>query len=331
MFSIGPYSFANPVVLAPMAGITDLPFRRTCVALGAGLSVSEMVTADTHHWQSTKSRTRLTFEAEGPAVTSVQIVGACPQQLALAAQQAEALGAPIIDINMGCPAKKVCNKAAGSALLRDETLVAAIVEAVVKAVKVPVTLKIRTGWCPATKNAVRVGQIAESSGIQALTLHGRTRACKFNGQAEHHTLAELVQAVNIPVIANGDITHPRMAQALMQNTGAAAVMIGRAALGNPWLLGQIHHYLQHHTQAPGPAPIGPVVQQHLEGIYGLYGDFLGLRIARKHMGWYIAAHCPSHLAPALRSQFNAFTTLTEQLQFAQTLFEHPHPLEDQAA
>ncbi len=332
MFSIGPYLLRSQVLLAPMAGISDQPFRRACLGQGAGLVVGEMLTADIGLWQSNKSRSRLAWGTQAAPI-SVQIAGAEPSQMAIAASTAVALGAQIIDINMGCPAKKVCNRAAGSALLRDESLVTAILQAVVKAVDVPVTLKIRTGWCPASINAQRIAQIAEDSGIQALTIHGRTRACRFNGQAEYLTISDVVQRVRIPVIANGDITDATQAREVLLQTGAAGVMIGRAAQGNPWIFSEINHLLRTGEQRPKPTPaeVGAQMAEHLQGIYELYGEHMGLRIARKHFAWYLAAHLPASLAQAKRSEFNQITTTQEQLQLTQSLFGRTEPLEDQAA
>ena len=243
MISIGPYQLANRVILAPMAGVTDQPFRQLCRRLGAGLVVSEMVTSDTRLWNSRKSRLRLQHDGE-PEPRSVQIAGGDPEMMAEAARMNAQLGAQIIDINMGCPAKKVCNKAAGSALLRDEPLVAAICAAVVQAVDIPVTLKIRTGWDPENRNALRIARIAEDSGIQALAVHGRTRSELYTGHAEYDTIAAVKQSISIPVFANGDIDSPQKAAEVLQHTGADAVMIGRAAQGRPWIFREIDHYLR---------------------------------------------------------------------------------------
>ena len=282
---IGPYLLPTPVILAPMAGITDRPFRQICREFGAGLAVSEMLTADTRLWHTPKSRLRLEHTGEtGPI--SVQIAGSVPEQLAAAAQANVARGADIIDINMGCPAKKVCNRAAGSALLADEALVARILETVVAAVAVPVTLKIRTGPCPATRNAVQIARLAEATGIAALAIHGRTRVDKFQGQAEYETLASVKQSVGIPVVANGDIASAADAKAVLAATGADAVMIGRAAMGAPWLLGEIAAALDSTRQTPQYAP-ALVIDRHLSELHAFYGPVQGVRIARKHLRAYL--------------------------------------------
>lgn len=316
---IGPISIAAPSVLAPMAGITDLPFRTLCRALGAGLAPSEMLTADTQLWHTHKSRQRLPNLTEAQP-RSVQIVGADPAQLADAARRGVALGAQIVDINMGCPAKKVCSKAAGSALLADEALVAKILNAVVNAVEVPVTLKIRTGTCPQKRNGVRIARIAEDAGIRALAVHGRTRACRFNGNAEYDTIAAIVARVSIPVLANGDIRCVESAAAVLHHTGAAGLMIGRGAQGNPWLFREINHYLRHRTRLPPPdlQEIFAVLRAHLRAIHDYYGEHLGVRIARKHLGWYLV-RMPN--GEALRQQFNTLPACGEQNDFVETLSE----------
>lgn len=271
-----------------MAGITDRPFRQLCRSLGAGLTVGEMVTSDSKLWDTNKSRLRLPH-ASDPEPRMVQIAGNCPQQMAAAAAANVELGAQIIDINMGCPAKKVCQKAAGSALLKDEKLVGEILDAVVQAVPVPVTLKIRTGWSAEQKNAVTIAKMAEQAGIQALTVHGRTREDKFNGQAEHETLAEVCQRVKIPVIANGDINSAAQAEHLLATTGAKGIMLGRAAQGRPWIFRQINAWLtsQQLELEPTVAEQYQLIRQHLQGMYNTYGDFMGPRVARKHLGWYL--------------------------------------------
>lgn len=284
---IGPYHLSSPVILAPMAGVTDLPFRRLCRQFGAGLAVSEMMAANPALQTTRKSMLRQDHRGEvGPI--GVQIVGAVPREMAEAARRNADLGADIIDINMGCPAKKVCNVAAGSALLRDEKLVASILEAVVQAVPVPVTLKIRTGWDSASRNAVTIGKIAECAGIRALTVHGRTRECGFAGAAEYSTIADVKNAIGIPVIANGDIDSPGKAEAVLRSTGADAVMIGRGAWGQPWLLREIAARLKDGRQ-PSPPTLDEIrrtVLGHLEALYSFYGEVQGVRIARKHIGWY---------------------------------------------
>lgn len=288
MLQIGSYKITTPLVLAPMAGVTDRPFRELCRSLGAGLTVAEMLTSDQTLWTTQKSRLRLPH-ADEPEPRMIQIAGSDPQLLAAAAKANVELGAQIIDINMGCPAKKVCKKAAGSALLKDEILVAEILAAVVAAVDVPVTLKIRTGWSANHKNAVTIAKIAEQEGIQALTIHGRTREDRFNGQAEYDTLAEVCQQVRFPVIANGDIDSPQKAKEVLDRTGASAVMIGRAAQGKPWIFRQIKGWLENQQLIadPEPSEIYTIISHHLTGLYHTYGDFMGIRVARKHFGWYL--------------------------------------------
>ena len=287
MITIGPHRLTGRAFLAPMAGVTDLPFRRLCRRLGAALAAGEMLSADARLWDTRKSRLRRDHSGEpGPRV--VQIAGGDPQMMADAARRNVDAGAEIIDINMGCPAKKVCNKDAGSALLRDETLVAAILEATVRAVDVPVTLKIRTGWHPESRNGVNVARIAEAAGIRALAVHGRTRACRFEGEAEYSTIAAIKQAVSIPVIANGDIDSAAKAAQVLAATGADGVMIGRAAQGRPWIFREIEHYLDSGELLPPPriAEIDAIMQAHLAELYDFYGEYSGCRIARKHIAWY---------------------------------------------
>ncbi len=319
MFKIGPHAIGGPAILAPMAGVTDRPFRTLCKRLGADLTVSEMVTADMRLWGSRKTQTRLNHDGE-PGIRAVQIAGGDPAMLADAARANVELGAQIIDINMGCPAKKVCNKAAGSALLKDENLVASILEAVVKAVSVPVTLKIRTGWSPDERNALQIARIAEDSGIQALSVHGRTRACGFRGEAEYDTIAAIVQRASIPVIANGDITSAQKAKLVLDRTGATAVMIGRAAQGRPWIFAEIKHYLAtgNLLAAPGLAEIDVLLRQHLSELYAFYGEYLGVRIARKHAGWYLKT-LPG--GEVFRKQFNVIDSASEQQERVQHFFE----------
>ena len=284
---IGPYKLRNNLIVAPMAGVTDRPFRQLCKRMGAGMAVSEMVASNSLLYGSEKTRRRANHEGEtGPV--SVQIVGADPGMLARAARHNVDHGAQIIDINMGCPAKKICNVMAGSALLQNEKLVAEILEAVVGAVAVPVTLKIRTGWDKTSRNAVRIAQIAEAAGIQALAIHGRTRACAYTGEAEYDTIATVKASVSIPIIANGDITTPEKARFILQHTGADALMIGRAAQGRPWLFREIEHFLNtgEHLPAPETAEIRQVLAGHIEELYNFYGKHTGLRVARKHISWY---------------------------------------------
>lgn len=284
---IGPYLIDPPLVLAPMAGVTDKPFRLLCKQLGAGLAVSEMTSADPSLWQTRKSLRRMDHAGE-PEPVSVQIAGYDPAMLAEAARFNVANGAQLIDINMGCPAKKVCNVWSGSALLQDEPLVARIVKAVVDAVDVPVTLKIRTGWDKTNRNALQILRIAEQSGIRALAMHGRTRACGYTGHAEYETIAAVKAAARIPIIANGDITTPEKARQVLDLTGADAVMIGRAAQGRPWLFREIEHYLKTgtHLLPPRVAEIHEVLLAHLEDLYDFYGVETGVRVARKHISWY---------------------------------------------
>lgn len=315
---IGPHLLPNNIVLAPMAGVTDRPFRELCRSHGAGLAVGEMVTADTSLWGSRKSLRRLDHRGE-TAPVAVQIVGADPARLAAAARLNVANGAQIIDINMGCPAKKVCKVAAGSALLRDEDLVARILDSVVAAVDVPVTLKIRTGWEPSQRNGVRIAQIAEQAGIQMLAVHGRTRACGFGGQAEYATIRDICRAVRIPVLANGDIDSPQRAAEVLAGTGAAGIMIGRAAQGRPWLFAQIGHYLASGEQLPEPHPqqIAAIALQHIDGLYSLYGRHHGVRIARKHIAWYSRRYADS---AGFRARVNATDDHAQQTRLVKEYF-----------
>jgi tRNA-dihydrouridine synthase B len=284
---IGPYTLSSRVLLAPMAGITDLPFRRLCRELGAGLAVSEMLTCDPTLRGSRKTRLRMDHTDE-LAPISVQIAGTDPQRMADTALFNVDHGAQIIDINMGCPAKKVCNVMAGSALLRDEPRVAQILQAVVNAVAVPVTLKIRTGWDLDTRNATTIARIAEDSGISALAMHGRSRACGFGGEAEYDTMAEVKTRIRIPLIANGDIATPQKAGEVLDYTGADAIMIGRAAQGKPWLFREMNHYLATGKLLPaiGIDEISALLLRHMRELHAFYGAEMGVRIARKHIGWY---------------------------------------------
>ena len=284
---IGPYTIEHPTFLAPIAGVTDRPFRILCRNMGAGMAISEMVTSQKHLWNSRKTQLRLDHRGEA-SPRSVQIAGTDPQQMADAARFNVDHGAQIIDINMGCPAKKVCNVMAGSALMKNEQLVASILDAVVNAVDAPVTLKMRTGWDPDNKNALQIANIAEQAGIQALSIHGRTRACGYRGDAEYDTIAEVKSKVNIPVIANGDITCAKKAARILQITNADAVMIGRAAQGRPWIFREINHYLKFGKNPPEPdqKEIKNILINHLENLYDFYGEEMGVRIARKHISWY---------------------------------------------
>jgi tRNA-dihydrouridine synthase B len=288
MLKIGPYTLDNSVVLAPMAGVTDLPFRQLCRRLGAGMAVTEMVSSNSLLWGSEKTRRRACHDGETDPI-SVQIMGTDPRMMAEAARFNAGEGAQIIDINMGCPAKKVCNVLAGSALLRDESLVGQILHAVVDAVDVPVTLKIRTGWSPEQRNGVAIARIAEQSGIQSLAVHGRTRACGYKqNTVEYDTMAAIKQAINIPLLANGDINTPEKAREVLDYTQADGVMIGRAAQGRPWIFREINHFLQHGTHLPEPelTEIRALLLQHLDALYAFYGEYKGTRVARKHIAWY---------------------------------------------
>lgn len=329
MFTIGPYTIDSQVILAPMAGVTDRPFRQLCRSLGAGLVVSEMLTADASLWSSRKSSLRMDHRGEAEPI-AVQIAGGDPEMMAEAARLNAANGAQIIDINMGCPAKKVCKKAAGSALLKDEQLVADILCAVVNAVDIPVTLKFRTGWSQEERNALRIARIAEDAGIHALALHGRTRADAFLGKAEYDTIAAVVDAVKIPVFANGDIDSPQKAKEVLDHTGAAAVMIGRAAQGRPWIFREIAHYLKTGEQLPEPSliEVRDILSSHLRELYRFYGEFMGPRIARKHASWYLQTVPNSE---AFRKTFNAIDNAEEQQTSIQNFFEQLLTKEENAA
>jgi len=315
---IGPYALANRLIVAPMAGVTDRPFRKLCKRLGAGLAISEMVAADPRLWGTQKSQRRTDHTGEVEPI-SVQIAGSDPHMMAQAARYNVERGAQIIDINMGCPAKKVCNAAAGSALLKDEALVGRILDAVVEAVDVPVTLKFRTGWDRDHRNAPRVARIAESAGVRALAIHGRTRACGFTGTAEYETIADVRSQVSIPVIANGDIGSARKAKEVLEQTGAHAVMIGRAAQGRPWLFREILHYLGTGTELPPPAvaEVGALLHEHLLELYTFYGEQQGVRIARKHIAWYTKALAGS--AP-FREAVNRLESAPAQLEAVDHFF-----------
>lgn len=315
---IGPHQLKNNLIVAPMAGVTDRPFRQLCKRMGAGMAVSEMVASNSLLWGSERTRRRANHEGEADPI-SVQIAGADPAMMAEAAQYNVDQGAQIIDINMGCPAKKVCNVMAGSALLQDEPLVKRIVEAVVGAVQVPVTLKIRTGWDRNHRNAVRVARLAEDSGIQMLAVHGRTRACGYSGDAEYDTIAAVKAAVKIPVIANGDITTPEKVKRVLAYTGADAVMIGRAAQGRPWIFREIERYL--HTGERQPPPeveeIQRVLVAHMHDLYSFYGEHTGVRIARKHISWYTKGLAGS---AAFRHAMNQLQTCGDQLAAVNEFF-----------
>lgn len=316
--NIGQYTLPNNLFLAPMAGVTDRPFRQLCRRLGAGMVVSEMITANKSLWASKKSLLRANHDGE-PEPRSIQIAGTDPAMMAEAAQHNVNQGAHIIDINMGCPAKKVCNVMAGSALLQNETLVAEILESVVNAVDVPITLKIRTGWDHDNRNGVAIARIAEQSGIQALAVHGRTRADAYRGEAEYDTIANIKSAINIPVIANGDISSPEKAKFVLDYTQADALMIGRAAQGNPWIFKQIHHYLEHgeHLAAPAISEIKQILIEHLHTLYEFYGDYTGVRMARKHIAWYSKGFRNGN---PFRQQMNTLELPQQQVDFTEQFF-----------
>ena len=317
---IGPVTLANNVILAPMAGVADRPFRQLCRRLGAGLAVAEMVAADSALWDTPKSRRRLDF-ADEPGPIAVQILGSDPCQLAEAARRNLALGADIIDINMGCPVKKVCRTRAGAALLRDEPRVGRILAAVVEAAApAPVTLKIRAGWSPAERNATAIAGIAEDCGIAALTIHGRTRACGYREPAEHETLREVRERVALPLIANGDIASPEGARQVLDYTQADAIMIGRAAQGRPWICGQIAHYLADgvRPKEPSPARVREYLLTHLDALYSLYGTELGVRVARKHLAWYARGRTTTASFPV---QVNGAESPEQQMALVDILFQ----------
>ncbi|MBV1872701.1 MAG: tRNA dihydrouridine synthase DusB [Gammaproteobacteria bacterium] len=306
-------------ILAPMAGVSDLPFRNLCRKYGAGLAVSEMVSSDASLRNTRKSKLRIRHEGERSPI-SIQIVGTDPKQLAEAARYNVDQGADIIDINMGCPAKKVCKKLAGSALMKDERLVEDILRTVVKAVSVPVTLKIRTGWSPEQRNAPQVARIAEDCGIQALAIHGRTRACRFNGEAEYVTIKHVTGVVNIPVIANGDISTPEKAKKVLDQSGAACIMLGRGARGRPWVFQEINRYLekQEVTAPPAFSEQKQVILEHLQQIHHLYGDICGIKIARKHVSWYTGYQSDGK---DFRHHFNRLNSIEEQISSVQQYYE----------
>ena len=316
---IGPHSIQPNVILAPMAGVTDKPFRLLCKRLGAGLAVSEMTTSDPRFWHTPKSLHRMDHAGE-PDPVGVQIAGTLPEVMADAARHNVAHGAQLIDINLGCPAKKVCNAWAGSALMRDPPLVARILEAVVAAAGVPVTLKIRTGWNADNRNAPEIARIAQESGIAALAVHGRTRDQQYTGIAEYETMAAIKAALRIPVIANGDIDSPRKARAVLDATGCDAVMVGRAAQGRPWIFREIAHFLATGKTLPEPplAEVRDILLAHLEHLHAFYGEVSGVRIARKHLGWY-ARDRPENAA--FRAVVNRAQTAAEQLRLTRDYFD----------
>ena len=316
---IGTHTIAPGLILAPMAGVTDKPFRQLCKRLGAGLAVSEMTSGDPRLWHTRKSLHRMDHVGE-PAPISVQIAGTEPMVLADAARYNVDHGAQIIDINMGCPAKKVCNAWAGSALMRDEALVARILEAVVAAVDVPVTLKIRTGWDARHRNGLQIARIAESAGIAALAVHGRTRDQQYTGTAEYETIAMIKSALSIPVMANGDIDSPQKAAYVLQATGADALLVGRAAQGRPWIFREIAHYLATGTVLPPPAlsEVRDILLGHLQALHAFYGEHQGVRIARKHLGWY-AKDRPENAA--FRAVVNRAESADAQLRLTRGYFD----------
>ncbi len=318
---IGPYLIDPPIGLAPMAGVTDKPFRQLCKRLGAGLATTEMTTSDPRLWTTRKSLKRMDHAGE-PDPVSVQIAGYDPLMLADAARYNADAGAQIIDINMGCPAKKVCNVYAGSALLQDEALVARILAAVVGAVDVPVTLKIRTGWNRDNRNGVRIAHIAEDAGIAALAVHGRTRADLYEGDAEYDTIAAIKQAVAIPVLANGDVDSPQNARRVLEYTKCDGLLIGRAAQGRPWVFREIAHYLAtgEELAPPSAGEICSILIEHLENLYAFYGEQAGVRIARKHLGWYAKDRVEN---TAFRAVVNRAESAEEQLRLTRDYFNAP--------
>lgn len=318
LMQIGSCTLKNKLIVAPMAGVTDRPFRQLCKRMGAAMAVSEMVSSNSLLWGSEKTRRRASHEGEVEPI-SVQIAGADPNMMAKAARYNADQGAEIIDINMGCPAKKICNVMAGSALLKDEALVGKILDAVVGAVDIPVTLKIRTGWDVQNKNAVNIARIAENAGIQALAIHGRTRACAYQGQAEYETIAAVKNMIKIPIIANGDINSPEKVQTVLEYTQADAVMIGRAAQGRPWIFREINHFLATGKRSPPPevAEIQHILMDHLHELYSFYGEYSGVRIARKHISWYTRGLAGSAV---FRHAMNRLPTPQEQLSATNAFF-----------
>ncbi|GHB67995.1 tRNA-dihydrouridine synthase B [Psychrosphaera saromensis] len=317
---IGPYTLDNNLIVAPMAGVTDRPFRQLCRRLGAGLAVSEMLSSNPDVWKTDKSMNRMNHLGE-TGIRSVQIAGADPDLMAEAAAFNEKNGAQIIDINMGCPAKKVNKKLAGSALMQHPQLVEDIIKAVVKAVKVPVTLKTRTGWDTDNRNGVEIARIAQRNGIQCLAIHGRTKACMYKGQAEYNTIKEIKENVQIPVIANGDITSPEQAEQVLAYTNADGLMIGRAAQGRPWIFREIDHYLRtgHILAPPEKEEVRSILLEHVSNLHQLYGDVLGPRIARKHVGWYLADQDKDR---SFRKRFNAIEDCQQQFDDLNAFFEN---------
>ncbi|HCB17841.1 tRNA dihydrouridine synthase DusB [Alteromonas alba] len=320
---IGTYTLDNNLMLAPMAGVTDRPFRQLCRRLGAGLVVSEMLSSNPRVWNTAKSMQRMDHSGES-GIRSVQIAGADPDLMAEAAKFNVANGAQIIDINMGCPAKKVNKKLAGSALLQYPDLVESIVRSVVDAVSVPVTLKIRTGWDTDNRNGVEIARIAQENGIQSLAVHGRTRACMYKGFAEYDTIRSIKQAVSIPVVANGDITSPEKAREVLEYTEADALMIGRGAQGNPWIFREVSHFLNTGERLAPPSLMEQhsVLKEHVTAVHAFYGAQNGVRIARKHVGWYLMEHDKDR---QFRKVFNALESAEEQLQAIDHYFNNVLP------
>lgn len=316
---IGPYKLDNNLFLAPMAGVTDRPFRQLCKKLGAGMAVSEMVSSNSLLWGSKKTLRRANHDGETEP-KSVQIAGSDPKLMAAAARHNVDQGAQIIDINMGCPAKKICNVYAGSALLQNESLVGNILESVVNAVDVPVTLKIRTGWDTENRNALNIARIAKLSGIQLLAIHGRTRACMYKGDAEYETIAAVKAATNLPIIANGDIKSPEKARMVLEATNADGLMIGRAAQGYPWIFREINHYLQtgEKLAAPSVTEVSDTLLAHLENLYEFYGEFTGVRMARKHISWYSKG---LRNGGQFRARVNRVESAKEQLSVTREFFQ----------
>ncbi|MBM0103482.1 tRNA dihydrouridine synthase DusB [Steroidobacter sp. S1-65] len=315
---IGRYKLVNNLALAPMAGVTDLPFRLLCRRMGAGIAAGEMLTCDVRLWHTEKSRRRMDHSGE-PEPRVVQIAGGDPEMMAEAAQRNVDAGAQIIDINMGCPAKKVCNKAAGSALMRDEPLVRSILEAVVKAVNVPVTLKMRTGWNPENRNGLAIARMAEAIGVQALAIHGRTRACMYQGSAEYETIRTIKQSVSIPIFANGDIDSAAKAKHVLEQTGVDGLMIGRSAQGRPWIFSEIQAALNGNESfvTPSIEEVRDIMLAHLRDLHAFYGEEAGVRVARKHIDWYAKSRAS---APALRQAVMQATDATTQLDRVQAYF-----------
>jgi tRNA-dihydrouridine synthase B len=319
VLKIGNYQLKNNLIVAPMAGVTDRPFRELCLRYGAGMAVSEMMSSNPRLWKTAKSQQRMVHEGES-GIRSVQIAGADPRLMAEAARFSVENGAQIIDINMGCPAKKVNKKLAGSALLQYPEIIKSILTEVVNAVDVPVTLKTRTGWDTENRNCVEIAKLAEDCGIQALALHGRTKACMYKGEAEYDSIKAVKEAISIPVIANGDIDSPEKAKRVLDYTGADALMIGRPAQGRPWIFQEIQHYLENGTTMPA-LPVGEVkaiLLGHVQQLHQFYGEYLGPRIARKHVGWYLKEH---EQAGEFRRTFNAIEAANQQLDELEGYFD----------